>query len=511
VTANNGQESSVIKALRSADTKSRIETCLALEAIFSRPETDESYDQRNRLETQRKCFEALLRNGALPVFVDRLADADVHVRQAMASAVLAILVVGGQAAAVELRKGGIVLATVILLVRCLNEQVDEDMLCIVLSILREFVSQDDKSCVVFWQNDAAPYFVLLRIATQHNGRNAEDACTLVSMLLEESEEWKTHTNSARLIQKASIEASSQIRENWRQENLNSGARAALLLSATTVVCNSDDVEICLNCAQNLVHFAEKVLSVPGIDCETANILLETLTNVCTISENGVADLIVRTSSIVKRCVNLLQDPSVDLKTRACGLLDNLVQSCSDNVFDDFEPPKIWVAISDLLKSFPETMENPPLIESSTALTWSIVRRWPGSSNADGISNVLISMIENDTSSHQARTNAIGCLGCIGAKQDSLLTKTIAGALCKWIRDVSPLVIVQCMDSLIEIFADDAKDPLFKELNVIEVMKTSKSRLTAIAKANGPLVDQEFATQTLENCVNFISYKEQSDA
>ena len=177
-----------------------------------------------------------------------------------------------------------------------------------------------------------------------------------------------------------------------------------------------------------------------------------------------------------------------------------LQQVFDQLVQSLASTKILKNISDLTE----------ILESLSALLWSIVRRVRTSLK---ISDEYISTLlefHNHHFSVRIETNLIGLFGTfvslIFFSLSSEKVKEFIDVLVLGSKNHSLEVAVQSIDSLIDIFAQDVYNEMYDNLNIEPVLQSSFKRFSFCLQDGKHVFDVNFLKEVHNNLFSFLEYK-----
>ena len=190
----------------------------------------------------------------------------------------------------------------------------------------------------------------------------------------------------------------------------------------------------------------------------------------------------------------------DTAVLACGVLDNIIQNASSDSIPIFEPVfrLIVTASAQLTEEQNEPLEA--VTDAATALLWSLFRR-NRSWNID--IDALLSVLENHFLSQVTRCNLVGVVGILATVTQ---TARLATVLACCTDNQSIMVTAQAVDSIIDVFSDDALDGMFRQLKLMKVLTGVLPRLQQSVDDKFLLADREQLENVCDFLQQFIDYK-----
>ena len=238
--------------------------------------------------------------------------------------------------------------------------------------------------------------------------------------------------------------------------------------------------------------------------EEREIYFEILTNsVCSDDDNDAlarirADAYVSNPIFLASLVTILEGDDDVMATRACNLLDNVVQNATNGTLGLAPMGVLCRVCAQLNEEQNETKEQ--LADACSALLWSVFRRHSKTNiNIDD----LVKLLENHFLPQLARVNIVGILGIVASEtQTSRLAVVLAGCS----SHLSIMVAMQSADCIIDVFSDDDLDAIFRSIKMKQVLKALVPRFKSSLADRHLLADRETLENVLENLEAFIDYK-----
>eukprot|EP01121_Diplochlamys_sp_Union-15-3_P015594 TRINITY_DN5193_c0_g1_i1.p1 TRINITY_DN5193_c0_g1~~TRINITY_DN5193_c0_g1_i1.p1 ORF type:complete len:294 (-),score=43.89 TRINITY_DN5193_c0_g1_i1:27-809(-) len=173
-----------------------------------------------------------------------------------------------------------------------------------------------------------------------------------------------------------------------------------------------------------------------------------------------------------------------MQSRGLGCLVNILLVASVNELGDVLGMwRFLVSICSDLMVLPTLYFEP--LEEVTAAMWTLLRKIPKNSPLVEIQKGTmegILILAKDPRSVQVRTNAIGMLGVLGQQAAFLtLLPDIGNLLLGFLSDTSVLVVVEAVNAILDIFADDALDDLVTKLNMLPQLEQVLPKLSKLVK------------------------------
>jgi hypothetical protein len=321
-----------------------------------------------------------------------------------------------------------------------------------------------------------------------------------------------------------------------------------------------------------LELALSVLRSPACARESQQLALEVLANSCGAAEQyeeaeeaakegpdertvRVAALFAGSAALVELATGVLREAEADLEgsgaaaalaPRCCGLLDNISQNAPTQALGGGLLQRLWQAAYRLLsracaeaaaldegdmgaegegegkaagagRSAAQGPRFEELLDAVSALSWSLARR--GQQLPQGALVVPAAHVAGlcealrGSLSHVTRANLAGLCGVLAsvgpaAPADQADLRRLTVALSNLAADTSPVVAAQAVDSLIDVFAEEARDELFDQLNLLPALQGSVSRFRSLLQDRDLRADRDVLQGITQNLVAFLQYKKE---
>jgi hypothetical protein len=319
-----------------------------------------------------------------------------------------------------------------------------------------------------------------------------------------------------------------------------------------------------------LELALAVFRSPTCVRESQQLALEVLANCCGAAERyeeaaaeeaaedgpdertvRIAALFAGSAALLEVATGVLREAETDLDgsgaaaslaPRCCGLLDNISQNAPALALASGLLQRLWQATYRLLSracaeaavldegdmgaegqaagAGGNSAQGPrfeELLDAVSALSWSLARRGQQlpqgalvvpAAHVAGVCEALRGNLSPVTRANLA--GLCGALASVGpaATADPADLRRLTVALSNLAADTSPVVAAQAVDSLIDVFAEEARDELFDQINLQPALQGAVPRFRSLLQDRDLRADREVLQGITQNLVAFLQYKKE---